>query len=253
MNKFKEVNSDTVFIEGIFNYCDRWCEKCQLSSHCMVYKMSFKASKTDAENENLEFWEKLADNLKDTLDILKQIAFEQGIDIYKTDLEDNVESATESGIKHDFPDLTASAQNYAVMVDKWFSKERNHIQLKENEFKKRLFQAPNSKQELVGSEIKEAMDIILWYQYQILAKLERSISKNDFEEENEIQNDKNGSAKVALISIDRSICAWEKLRSHFPEKTDDIIDIFVQLERIKKLTLKYFPSAMEFKRPGFDK
>lgn len=25
------------FIEGIFNYCDRWCERCKFTSHCRLF------------------------------------------------------------------------------------------------------------------------------------------------------------------------------------------------------------------------
>ena len=27
------------FIPGIFNYCDRWCERCPLTARCSVYAM----------------------------------------------------------------------------------------------------------------------------------------------------------------------------------------------------------------------
>jgi len=28
------------FIPGIYNYCDRWCERCPLTARCLNYAMS---------------------------------------------------------------------------------------------------------------------------------------------------------------------------------------------------------------------
>ena len=30
---------DPKLIPGIYNYCDRWCERCPFTSRCMVYAM----------------------------------------------------------------------------------------------------------------------------------------------------------------------------------------------------------------------
>ena len=31
------------FIVGIFNYCDRWCDRCALTTHCRVFADSARA------------------------------------------------------------------------------------------------------------------------------------------------------------------------------------------------------------------
>ena len=33
---------DTGFVPGIYNYCDRWCERCPLQLRCMSYMMGKK-------------------------------------------------------------------------------------------------------------------------------------------------------------------------------------------------------------------
>ena len=33
----KELAGDPQFISGVYNYCDRWCERCPLTSRCFVY------------------------------------------------------------------------------------------------------------------------------------------------------------------------------------------------------------------------
>jgi hypothetical protein len=64
--------------------------------------------------------------------------------------------------------------------------------------------------------------------------------------------DSNGSTKVALIGIDRSITMWSKLLEFFSEKEDSLLKILVQLERLRRNVEKEFPDARSFERPGFD-
>jgi len=73
-------------------------------------------------------------------------------------------------------------------------------------------------------------------------------------ENNDISDkqDSDGSAKVALIGIDRSIAAWGKLLSYFPEQEDELLDILVHLEKLRRTTENEFPDARAFIRPGFD-
>ena len=74
--KLKEMAQDKRFISGIYNYCDRWCERCPQTSRCLNYAMAeeeFADPKTqDIQNE--AFWEKLAEIFRDTLDLLKERA-----------------------------------------------------------------------------------------------------------------------------------------------------------------------------------
>ena len=65
-------------------------------------------------------------------------------------------------------------------------------------------------------------------------------------------SDADGSAKVALIALDRSIAAWARLRGHLAAEGDAILDLLVQLERLRRATERVFPQARAFQRPGFD-
>jgi hypothetical protein len=64
--------------------------------------------------------------------------------------------------------------------------------------------------------------------------------------------DSDGSAKIALIAIDRSIAAWSGLREALGEDGDSILDLQAQLAAIRRETEKLFPKARAFIRPGFD-
>ena len=102
--------------------------------------------------------------------------------------------------------------------------------------------------------LKDAIEIIHWYSFQIHVKLMRALRHGelDLEYEDPIQNDINGSAKVALIGTERSLGAWGILHSQLPEQEDEIITILLLLEKIRKGIFKTFPKVNEFVRPGFD-
>ncbi len=65
--------------------------------------------------------------------------------------------------------------------------------------------------------IKDCVEVIRWYQYQLHVKLMRALMHSDIEEilDDEYPSDADGSAKVALIGMDRSIAAWSRLLEHF--------------------------------------
>ena len=99
--------------------------------------------------------------------------------------------------------------------------------------------------------------MIQWYQYQIAVKLMRALScrSDGWEDEPEMAEfpkDSDGSAKVALIGIDRSIAAWRLVQLSLPDRVDSIVPLILQLERLRKRVENSFPEARGFVRPGFD-
>ena len=57
-----------------------------------------------------------------------------------------------------------------------------------------------------ADSIKNALEVIRWYQHQIYVKLKRAFIHDDLDEEENLvlQSDADGSAKVSLIGMDRS-------------------------------------------------
>lgn len=42
------------FIDGLYNYCDRWCERCLLTARCRVF--AFEEQRKHTDDENAAFW-----------------------------------------------------------------------------------------------------------------------------------------------------------------------------------------------------
>jgi uncharacterized Zn finger protein len=101
------------------------------------------------------------------------------------------------------------------------------------------------------------LSIIYWYQYFIAAKIHRGFhglldfdGNPDDEELNDSQSDANGSIKIALIAVERSIMAWTALMTK--ENSPQIKPLLDLLETIRQKCKEKFPNALDFIRPGFD-
>ena len=57
----KRLAQDPNFISGIYNYCDRWCERCPFTARCMNFAMGEEQFPNQAERDisNAAFWEKM--------------------------------------------------------------------------------------------------------------------------------------------------------------------------------------------------
>ena len=70
-------------IEGIYNYCDRWCERCTMGKHCTNYEtnMRFSSANQDLDKKNEEFWQELGQIWENTAKLIHHVAEKQGIDL----------------------------------------------------------------------------------------------------------------------------------------------------------------------------
>jgi hypothetical protein len=88
------------------------------------------------------------------------------------------------------------------------------------------------------------------------AKLNRALDgrdrhrHGDEDEWHQIQNDWNGSAKVALISLERSEASWRVIANATGTETPAILAD--RLHDLRNQVEEEFPHAGLFVRPGFD-
>jgi hypothetical protein len=144
--RLKDLAGSKRFLEGIYNYCDRWCERCPFTSRCLNYAMAEDEPEHGATRDvrNQAFWQKVEETLQFTLELL-----------------------------HEF------AEGF--------------------------------------------------------------------------QKDSDGSAKVALIGIDRSLAAWGEVRRSLPLFEQETMRLLLHLERLPREVEKAFPAAPAFIGPGFDR
>jgi hypothetical protein len=258
MTLFEKNSDNSKYIPGIYNYCDRWCERCSFTSRCLNFEMSEEkfGDLESADITNEAFWKKLGETLDETLNTLKEMAEEQGIDLDSLGMEDDEKLQRRCDEQTVVHILSYMSKSYITMVDDWFDLnaylfEQNEDQIHRNSGPYEILSPPP---EDTVTAI-DSMEVIRWYQHQIYVKLKRALhSAQDehFEVLNDFSKDSDGSTKVALIGMDRSISAWGKILKYFSDKKKNIIGIITHLERLRKRTENEFPDARAFVRPGFD-
>lgn len=246
------------FIPGVYNYCDRWCERCPFTSRCMNYAIS-EDHFDDPESRDIRneaFWKKLGEVFAFTRQMVEETAAELGIDLDSIDFEAEAEESAERKQKAENHECTLAADEYIEKVKSWFGSAEDTFQRKEDELNAEAqLDLPGSDPAADAATITDAVDIIRWYQHFIYVKLIRAVKgaiDDGDEPSDEYPKDSDGSAKIALIAIDRSIAAWGKIYEHFDEDEAEILDILVLLDRLRRKTETVFPSARKFHRAGFD-
>jgi hypothetical protein len=236
-----ELAGDPRFISGIYNYCDRWCERCNFTSRCLTYEQLPESSKSDDpaahDLNNAKFWEELGEMFNETRQMIEEFAAERGIDLTSVEAEAAVEEHRERRKSARENKLTRMAERYIHIAKEWLEREDDDL-----EEAARFDEA-----------LQDALEVIRWHQFMPAVKIARGFMRTDLGvEEDPIQNDSNGSVKVALIAIDRSIAAWGRLSSLLPEKAGVILPMLAHLEALRRHTEQAFPNARDFIRPGFD-
>jgi len=244
-DRLKKLAADKRFIPGIYNYCDRWCERCPQTFHCLNFFLSEKEF-SDLETHDIRneaFWRKLSGILEETLELLREAAKKWGIELETLGSMDNIEDMK---AKHEAAEnhlLCRAAKRYGERVEDWFTGRETVF-----------FETAAAARE--GVDLEEAFEVIRRYQYFISAKIMRAV-RGKVEGEEEIcdgfESDSNGSAKIALIAMDRSIAAWAVIRHYDTHRDERVLEIIAFLDPLRQAVEKAFPSARSFNRPGFDR
>jgi hypothetical protein len=228
-----ELANNPDLISGIYNYCDRWCERCPLTSRCLVYATEQEEddSLENRDIRNEAFWKKLGSVFKETREMIAEWVKEAGVDLTEPAVEDARRHQRKRQLVDNHP-LAKAGKKYANAASDWF-REFDHEH---------------------AESLEEAREVIQWYQYQIAVKTMRALSgrREELDEDPEVPKDSDGSVKVALIGIDRSIAAWRLMQLSLPQQAQSIMTLILQLETLRTRLELGFPNARGFVRPGFD-
>lgn len=250
-------------IPGIYNYCDRWCERCTFTSRCAVFENELDAPEGSNDMSNQAFWDRLAENFSKARAMLQQAAEHYNIDLTAIAQEANDIDLKQKIIRQESREhpLGELSFEYTKLSRDWLKRQPGMLD-KLEEMKSELTMGVESIESGKGkmAMIKDCLSIIQWYQTFIHVKLMRALSGKmnavnytfaDLEE-SPYGSDSDGSAKIALLGIERSMNAWVQLFDLLPQHEDEFLTVLGMLDKLKKLAVEEFPKAMNFKRPGFD-
>ncbi len=271
------------FITGIYNYCDYWCERCAFTRRCRTFasgrveREQSRDGRVDAppktDATNAAFWETLAEQLREVSIFGKPAP--DGLDVADEAPADEAPAADDDSdeawlareevrrkerMRHP---LVVLSRDYRMQVHEWLKTADADLRPVAEDL---LEDAGNAfvadDPEEMAREIGEMIDVVAWYHTLISAKLGRAVhgllDRDDPAGElaeiihESRRSDANGSGKIALIGIERSIAAWLKLRDILPAREDTILALLALLDRMRRRIHSDLPGAVAFRRPGFD-
>jgi hypothetical protein len=226
------------YIDFISAYCDSWCERCAFTERCSHFVVKSAVAMCDGDysaatelalgraqapgaepHKTLE--ERTADQFAD---------YEEPTNKELTEIGREIEQRDARTRRHP---LAESSKDYAVATHRW------------------LDAAPND-----TTLVADAIAVVQWDQFLIHVKTVRALNGRDEYpggdpfERGAVQSDWNGSAKVALISMERSERAWREIAVALHDEAATVLAD--SLATLRSATSAEFPRAMEFRRPGFD-
>ena len=234
-SRMKEITLQDRYNDIIFNYCDRWCEKCPFTSKCL----NFALSVGDTPLDDKEGWKYLKNVVDATCLMLDDLLELNGFDV--TRIENIILTSPQD--PESYP-LSIYVKETAFKIHNW---------LKKNDLFTRLNNLLDLGVQLSEkfSKYKESVEVIYRYNFLISGKITRAVA-GLLENREYSHYDMNGSAKVALVSIDRLIVAWSCILTESTQKEDGVLEILISLNEVRKRTELTFPDARKFIRPGLD-
>ena len=242
------------YIDGIFNYCDRWCERCPFTTRCRSFAMgrAMERHTKRKDKENEAFWEAMDAACGDALAELDRRAGSLGA-TEPADADDDQQGKAAFGRELDAHDrairahpLARLSEQYMWAAHRWLERRRGRV----------------------PADIAEVFDVISWYHMFIGVKFARALSgvvriddDDDLDEDDDLVDengvpfpkDSDGSAKIAIIAIERSFAAWSLVRDRWTDiEKKTAAKMMGMLLRLRASAEAYFPDARRFHRPGFD-
>jgi len=262
-DKLHKMVGDPKYISGIFNYCDRWCERCEFTTRCLTFA---SLEETERELKRLK--------KKGVEEDLPEEALPEMPELPEPNIQQDLPDAEAAEDEKDFKEwmeeeekvqervrthpISQAAWAYMETADAWLKAHRGLFnedgELLESAVKTELPGAA-SDDELVS--LQDAVEVIRWYHHFISAKSHRALHGEDHDDildddGTPFPRDSDGSAKVCLLGIDRSIEAWAALRDLLPARSEGVIETLAHLNRLRHAIEEEFPNARAFVRAGFD-
>ncbi len=231
------------YIPGIYNYCDRWCERCDFTDRCQNYSFLNEIMKEIEERERnpgneISPGEDEPDFPFDDDDDLPFGSYIDDDD--DLDEENDLFSAQQKSERHP---LVTLCEAHSDEAHDWLSRHYT-------DFEKNLtyWLAKGH-----ADDMSNGFEVFSYYNHFIHMKLQRAVS-GYFEQDSYegADSDMNGSAKVALIALDRSLAALNLLKRYLKTERPTLKKFHHTLEKIRYMAEETFPEARSFIRPGLD-
>lgn len=216
------------FIVGIFNYCDRWCERCPLTNRCRLFA---DMAEIDFEQGNGPLTEprmvrerrrlaaQLIELTAEAEELTEKLRPQAGEPFGQLPRE------LEGSMEPD-PEVVANAGALRAKM--------KTLQLSAN------------------PTVRLAIESIQYFSLFVPMKMMRAFSQVARHGPGDQQSDANGSAKAALLALERMESAWQTLIETHHYSLKEAAPFLAEIARMRRNLDRAVPNARAFVRPGFD-
>ncbi|MFB3892253.1 MAG: hypothetical protein ACE15C_09540 [Phycisphaerae bacterium] len=250
------------FIDGIHNYCDKWCERCDFTGRCRVFddtersNRRHRAKGRDPDDMNVVFKD-VSRNFEKTFRMLARWAKKNNIDLDQMAKDSDEEEAMARRKKAlDKNPLVKAAMDYMSKCHELLKELKDAFNTWRDEIESRAEYMDVRRDARDLAAIREAIEVVGWDHTMIPAKVRRAMSgkyEADLEEKDEYADirmeDATGSAHVARKCLIRSQAALSALYEWDELRRDRILDLLVSAQRMQKSLEKTIPQCISFKWP----
>jgi hypothetical protein len=219
------------FIVGVFNYCDRWCETCALTSYCRVFA---DLARADAAMDV---------NMAPVISATPVPSDRPGIPMkWLEDVLEEMETLG-GGLLTGEPDTCELEM--AAAHEEIYERAKAYCLW--------VHDAVGTLPRGDPDDASNPVAVISWFCSLNASKIHRALSGlTEFDGDREFPPDHEGAAKVALLGIDRSYAAWQQLVGERQISAAQARPCLEELAWMRERLEAAIPDARAFVRPGFD-
>lgn len=228
-------------IDFISSYCDRWCERCGYTDRCSAYACQAAVAMCGDFAQGLELAVGIPQPVgreKPEPPAVAWLADFTNAEPTARELAEYQAADEARDARVDALPLGAVAWIYTMSSFEWLTEHYERLRERSDPIVAEALEIVMHDSAFIGAKVHRALD-----------GLDRS-SQGDGVEDDPVQNDWNGSAKIALISVERSETSWRAVAAATGDQSAAILAD--QLFEMRRLLMAEFPRAMSFIRPGFD-
>jgi hypothetical protein len=226
-------------IAGVFNYCFRWCERCPFTNYCTNFQMLEEmGQEIDTDEKTVpRVIREISTHLNEVIEELEQHYENAGYDW--EEIKCAVDAAQPTSSELTLKELSKVSRRFTIQLIKWSEQVADQPQ---------------------PSSWEEPFQVLLWYGTLLAAKVNRAVNGLEEAEPNEapensssnIQSDGNGSAKIALLAIARSLGALAVMLRNPLGHEEELLTFALDLLRLQQGLRFQYPYADAFECAGFD-
>ena len=229
--RFIEATADPTLIPGVYNTCDQWCNYCPVTSRCLAFRC------IPASGELRDMYETLAEAMEASMKYLKECYDAEGLkppeELLRLLADDPRRHAAFEPLNDP---LERMGRHYAVLANAYLAS---------------VEEIPAAFPKRPGGPTP--FEVFLYYHVRIAGKIARAIMSSSEAARTGrpwARWDADASAKVALVSIDRSDQALQVMTLDDPDPR--IEHMRRHLRRLGREVEARFPAARTLVRPGLD-